>query len=72
MFQVAAHAVANYVSDDDLSQGSLYPPLEEIQEVSVAIAKDIVAEASRLGIAQADDLADPQAAVRASQWDPSY
>ena len=72
MFQVAAHAVANYVSDDDLSQGSLYPPLEEIQEVSVAIANDIVAEASRLGIAQADDLADPQAAVRASQWDPSY
>ncbi len=72
MFQVAAHSVANYVSEDDLAKGSLYPPLEEIQAVSKVIACDVVKEALRLGLAQAKNLSDVDAAVSAAQWDPAY
>lgn len=42
-------ALADIVSQADLDQGSLYPPLEEIQNCSVKIAKKIVEHAYQIG-----------------------
>ena len=38
MFMAAAHTLAQLVSEDDLEQGSLYPALPRIREVSAHIA----------------------------------
>ena len=45
MFMVAAHTLANMVSDDDLAAGALYPPLTDIRAVSLAIAVKVAEEA---------------------------
>ena len=42
MMRIAAKALADYVTDDDLSTNCLYPPLKDIREVSACIAKAIV------------------------------
>ena len=41
MFMVAAHALAQLVSEEDLAQGSLYPALPRIREASAHIALPI-------------------------------
>ncbi|XP_045535423.1 NADP-dependent malic enzyme [Papilio machaon] len=41
MFLTAAQTVANFVTEEDLSIGRLYPPLQQIQEVSVSIAIEV-------------------------------
>lgn len=38
VFLIAAHELAASVRDEDLEIGSLYPPLDAIQEVSLKIA----------------------------------
>lgn len=39
VFLVAAYALAEQVSKEDLERGSMYPPLENINEVSLRIAQ---------------------------------
>lgn len=41
VFLIAARELAANVRDEDLEQGSLYPPLEAIREVSLRIAVGI-------------------------------
>ncbi len=47
MFMAAAHALAHLVSESDLEQGSLYPALPRIREVSAHIAKAVADTASQ-------------------------
>ena len=46
MFLVAARALTEMVSEEDLALGSIYPPLTDIREVSltpaVAVARQMV------------------------------
>ncbi|XP_014215831.1 NADP-dependent malic enzyme isoform X2 [Copidosoma floridanum] len=49
MFLLSAREVANRVTDEDLDQGSLYPPLNVIQECSIDIACKIADYAYRHG-----------------------
>ena len=51
MFMVAAHALAHLVSQDDLEQGSLYPALPRIREVSAHIAEAVADVAYNRGLA---------------------
>lgn len=44
MFLVAAKALADLVSEDDLSAGSIYPPLHNIRKVSLQIAIAVAEE----------------------------
>jgi len=72
MFQVAARALADTVSEDALADGRLYPPLEQIRSVSELIAKavaEVAWDTDLAGTARQDDL---PAAVRALMWDPQY
>ena len=51
MFMSAACTLANLVSEFDLGQGSLYPALPQIREVSARIAAEVAQVAYRCGLA---------------------
>ena len=51
MFSEAARTLAEKVSEADLVQGRVYPPLSRIREVSLAIAIAVVKVACRQGLA---------------------
>jgi len=72
MFMLAAHALAGQVSESDLAQGSLYPALPRIREVSAIIATAVAAAAYRSGLAQGPRPADLEAGVRSQMFDPRY
>ena len=54
----AARALAEQVTQQDLDQGSLYPPLSSIRDVSAHIAAAVAAVAYRQGFARAPEPAD--------------
>jgi len=49
VFLLSAQILANIVTEKDLQAGRLYPPLTEIQKVSVIIAKKIMEDAYEKG-----------------------
>merc|ERR1711872_771491 len=51
VFLSAAEALADMVTEEDLSVGRLYPPLANIREISVKIAKKVAEEAYEAGTA---------------------
>jgi malate dehydrogenase (oxaloacetate-decarboxylating)(NADP+) len=72
MFFAAARALAQQVSEEDLEQGLIYPPLTEIREVSAAIAAAVaeVAYESRLAAQPKPD--DVLAYIEAQMYVPNY
>nr|XP_034828387.1 NADP-dependent malic enzyme-like isoform X3 [Maniola hyperantus] len=70
---LAAEALADIVSQENLDQGSLYPPLEDIQECSVKIAKRVVEQAYKTGKASVQPQPlDTEAFIRAQMYDYGY
>jgi malate dehydrogenase (oxaloacetate-decarboxylating)(NADP+) len=72
MFMAAARTLARHVGEDDLAQGSLYPPLGRVREVSAHIAAAVAEVAYQdglAGIARPDDLLG---FVRGQMYDPHY
>jgi malate dehydrogenase (oxaloacetate-decarboxylating) len=53
-FSAAAHAVAGFISDEDIKDGILCPPLDQLREVSIEVAKRVGAEAIKAGVCQDD------------------
>ncbi len=72
MFLVAADTLAQTVSEADLAQGSLYPPLGAVREVSARIALAVMEVAWRQGFASVPRPADPDSFVRSRMYDPRY
>jgi malate dehydrogenase (oxaloacetate-decarboxylating)(NADP+) len=72
MFHAAARTLADSIGADSLESGALYPRLTRIREVSAAIAAAVARVAWRDGLADADEPADVDAAVRAAMWQPEY
>ncbi|XP_058839230.1 NADP-dependent malic enzyme-like [Topomyia yanbarensis] len=73
MFLIAAKAVAGKLSDEDLSRGSLYPPLSSIKDCSLQIALQVVEYAYKNGIASTyPEPADVMAFIKAHQYDFLY
>ena len=72
MFMAAAHALAATVTEADLAQGSLYPPLTSIREVSARIAIAVAQTAYRQGLAAEPAPVDLAAHVRSQMFDCSY
>jgi malate dehydrogenase (oxaloacetate-decarboxylating)(NADP+) len=72
MFLTAARTLANCTTDADLAQGSLYPPLSDVRDVSARIAVDVAEVAYQEGIASTDRPANLPAAIRAEMYDPRY
>jgi len=72
MFMAAAHTLANAVSEADLKQGSLYPALPRIREVSAQIGAAVAGVAYQRGLAQGPTPNDLVAVVQAQMYDPHY
>ena len=72
MFLAAASALAARVTQADLDQGSLYPPLADIREVSTNIATAVAAVAYRQGSATVAQPADLLAFVKSKMYEPRY
>jgi len=72
MLSVAAGALANAVSEADLEQGRIYPPLTRIREVSVAIATAVAEVAYDQGIARIPRPDDLPAFIRSQMYEPTY
>jgi malate dehydrogenase (oxaloacetate-decarboxylating)(NADP+) len=60
------------VDEADLAQGSLYPALSRIREVSAAIAAAVAESAYSAGLAGKPRPADVLADVRSQMYDPRY
>jgi malate dehydrogenase (oxaloacetate-decarboxylating)(NADP+) len=72
MFMAAARTLAGLVDEADLAQGSLYPALSRIREVSAAIAAAVAESAYTDGLAGKPRPADVLADVRSQMYDPRY
>jgi malate dehydrogenase (oxaloacetate-decarboxylating)(NADP+) len=72
MFLVAARVLANESTDADLNEGRIYPPLNRIREVSLAIAVATAELAYKQGFARAPKPADLRSHIKAQMFEPSY
>ena len=50
----AAHAMAEFVSEQDIQNGILCPPLDQLNKVSLEVAKRVGAEAIKANVTQND------------------
>src|SRR5262249_58232760 len=71
-FMGAAHALAECVSEADLAQGSLYPPLTNIREVSARIAARLAPIAYASGLAAGPAPDNVLAHVKSHMYQPAY
>jgi len=73
IFLVAAQALADLVSEEDLEKGSLYPPLNTIQKCSLKIAARVAEYAYTQGMASTDpEPEDKEAFIQAQLYDYHY
>ena len=72
MFMAAAHTLAHLVSEADIEQGSLYPALPRIREVSAHIAAAVADVAYKRGLATGQTPKDLIAYVQSQMYDPHY
>ena len=72
MFSVAAKTLASLVSEEDLEQGSLFPPLTKIREVSLAMATAVAEVAYERALAAAPKPEDLQSFIKSRMYEPIY
>ena len=72
MFFVAAKALTNEVSEADLAQGRIYPPLTKIKEASAAIATAVAEVAYNQNLARKPRPDDISAYIKSQMYDPQY
>ena len=72
MFMAAARTLAAQVTPDDLNQGSLYPPLKQVRNVSAHIAVAVAEVAYRQGFARVPQPPDLLAFMKAQMYEPAY
>jgi malate dehydrogenase (oxaloacetate-decarboxylating)(NADP+) len=72
MFMAAAHTLAQLVSEADIKQGSLFPALARIREVSAHIAAAVAEVAYKRGLATGQPPKDLNAYIQSQMYDPHY
>jgi len=72
MFMAAARTLAASVGEDDLAQGSLYPPLNRVRDVSAHIAASVAEVAFRNDLAGIDRPDDLLEYIRSQMYEPFY
>jgi malate dehydrogenase (oxaloacetate-decarboxylating)(NADP+) len=70
MFLVAARVLAEWVSEDDLAVGAVYPPLKNIRQVSHAIAVAVAEKAWHEGLADAEHPNNLEQVIADMMYDP--
>ncbi|MFK7957779.1 MAG: NAD-dependent malic enzyme [Lysobacterales bacterium] len=71
MFLSSVRALAEDVSESDLAAGSIYPPLNDIRKVSLAIAVAVAQQAVKEGLATLNS-DNWEATIRPQMYDPFY
>ncbi len=72
MFLAAARTLARMVSESDLAEGAIYPPLIDIRKVSLAIAVAVAEKAYEQNLARDPKSADLHQSIAESMYDPTY
>ncbi|MDD3180849.1 MAG: NAD-dependent malic enzyme [Opitutaceae bacterium] len=72
MFYASAKALDKLVTQEDLAKGRIFPDLQRIREVSVAIAVDVAELAFKRGLTRMKAPADIAAHVKAQMYQPDY
>lgn len=72
MFFAAAKALAHEVSEADLEQGRIYPPLAKIRDVSAVIATAVVEVAYNRGLATQPRPEDLLTHIKSHMYEPKY
>ena len=74
MVAAASYALADYVKENHLAQGLVYPPVDEMREVSERVATRVIEQAFAEGVARTTRMtpATAGAEVRAKMWRPRY
>ncbi len=72
MFLAAARALADEVTEEDLFEGGIYPPLGKIRKVSLAIAVAVAKVAYQQLLARAPKPNDMPSYIKTQMFDPSY
>ncbi|MGA8477130.1 MAG: malic enzyme-like NAD(P)-binding protein [Chthoniobacterales bacterium] len=72
MLLAAARVLASELSETDLEEGRIYPPLARIREVCLKIAAAVAAIAYDQGLAATPKPADLASFIRAQVFEPSY
>ncbi|MEM7610847.1 MAG: NAD-dependent malic enzyme [Pseudomonadota bacterium] len=72
MFLEAARRLANLIKDEDLADGTLYPPLTRIREISLAIAESVAERAFADGLAGIPHPQDLKTFIADQMYDPTY
>jgi malate dehydrogenase (oxaloacetate-decarboxylating)(NADP+) len=72
MFLTAARTLAHKVSQADLDEGRVYPPLPKIREVSLSIASAVAELARERGLATKQIVGDMGRYIETLMYDPTY
>jgi malate dehydrogenase (oxaloacetate-decarboxylating)(NADP+) len=72
MFLTAAKTLAALVTPADLQQGSVYPSLQKIKEISKLIAMAVAEAAYEKKLAAASKPIDMKAFIQSHMWEPVY
>lgn len=73
MFLISAECLSKLVTDSDLSRGSLYPPLNAIQNCSIKIAVKVMEYAYKNGLATVQpEPSDKESFIKSQMYDTSY
>ena len=72
MFLAAARTLADMVSEEDLSVGSIYPPLQNIREVSLQIAIAVAEEVIASEISSIQRPNNLKQLIEDYMYDPTY
>ncbi len=81
-FSAAAHAVAEFIKEEDLEQGILFPPLDQFSKVSMEVAKRVGAEAIKAKVTgngcafskfkHNNDVERLNTLIEKMRWSPEY
>ncbi len=72
MFLLAAGTLASAVTEARLAAGVIYPPVDDLRQVSRSIATAVAHEAIDAGLAGIDPSTDVEAVIDAAMWWPDY
>ena len=75
MLYVAAEALANFVTDEELDKGKVFPPLNKIRDVSRSVAVAVIKQAMKEGQAvklRDQYIDDLETFVHKKMYDPVY
>lgn len=69
---MAAERLATLVSQEDLDRGSLYPPLNDIRNITAEVGAAVAEYLFDQGLATVEKPADIKQAIKESMWDPMH